>query len=333
VRVLILIATLLSASLSLEAGNALAHEDAAATVDGKQITGADLRLAERELGARLTLAPEERRRLLLEILIEREVLATEAERARLHIGKDFEQRLAYARRRVLQQLLLEKHAKENATEAEAKRIYGEQSAAAKPEESRRAVPPFPELKGHILRILARNKTRELARTLRDKAEVVYLDPALKPLAAASATKTEPGTAPGSGTPTVREVFEKYNLFGVFTRDCTKPPSKDNPYFVNRLIDDSHAQRDFMTDPMTREWSAIIDKAVELTPDKLTISGTLNGQDAEGIWRIETNGVQQLHVKLAGKTIIDDGRATATGSKVPLFNKCAEAADPKPAAMP
>ena len=89
----------------------------------------------------------------------------------------------------------------------------------------------------------------------------------------------------------------------------------------------------MTDPMTREWSAIIDKAVELTPDKLTISGTLNGQDAEGIWRIETNGVQQLHVKLAGKTIIDDGRATATGSKVPLFNKCAEAADPKPAAMP
>ena len=44
----------------------------------------------------------------------------------------------------------------------------------------RSVPAFAELKDHIVRILVRNKAKELARDLRRKAKVDYLDPTLKP---------------------------------------------------------------------------------------------------------------------------------------------------------
>ena len=105
-----------------------------ATVDGKPITEADLRLAEREAGAGLAVPPEERRRVLLEVLIQRQALANEAEREGLSTGGDYSQRLDYARRSVLQQLLLDKRAREALTEDDAKRVYDEQFAARKPED-------------------------------------------------------------------------------------------------------------------------------------------------------------------------------------------------------
>jgi peptidyl-prolyl cis-trans isomerase C len=105
-----------------------------ATVDGKSITEADLRLAEREVGANPGLAPEERRRVLVELVIHRQVLAAAAEQAKLHADKDFDHRLAYARRTLLQQLFVEKHARDAVSEADARRIYDEQAAAIKPEE-------------------------------------------------------------------------------------------------------------------------------------------------------------------------------------------------------
>ena len=55
---------------------------------------------------------------------------------------------------------------------------------------------------------------------------------------------------------VQEIFEKYNLVGIFAQDCTKPATVQSPrngapqnwWFVNRLIDANHAQRDFMEGP-------------------------------------------------------------------------------------
>ena len=271
-----------------------AQAQVVATVDGQPITEADLRLAEREVGARLDVAPQERRRVLLEILIQRQALAAGAEQAGLHTGQDFAERLAYARRSLLQQLLLERHAEEAATEANARRIYDEQSTAKKPEEEvrvrhilvdsqavakvarsnimagadfaalaralsadrataqrggdlgwrtrselpvklaaaafallkkgdlsapiqteqgwhiirleerrLRTVPEFAMLKHHIIRILMRNAAKELARGLRNKVAVTYLDAELKPVAATDAAPITPAAPPVAASKATR----------------------------------------------------------------------------------------------------------------------------------
>jgi peptidyl-prolyl cis-trans isomerase C len=288
-RVPVITVALLVAGLCAALPSAPAQAQVVATVDGKPITEADLRLAEREVGAGLDLAPEERRRILVEAVIQRQALAAAAEQAKLDAGQEFEERLAYARRSVLQRLLIEKHAKEAAAEADARRIYGEQSAAMTPEEEvrvrhilvdsqavaevartnimagadfaalaralsadqataprggdlgwrtrselpvklaaaafalqkpdelsapvptdegwhilrlegrrLRTVPEFAVLKDHIIRILVRNKAQELARDLRRKVSVTYLDPELTPVAA---TDAAPRAAPPAGTAT------------------------------------------------------------------------------------------------------------------------------------
>jgi peptidyl-prolyl cis-trans isomerase C len=134
-RVTVITVAALAAGLCAAVPSVLAQDPVVvAMVNGKPITEADLRLAEREFSANLDGTPQERRRLLVEVLIQRQALAAEAEQASLHAGQDFEERLAYARRSVLQQLLIEKRAREAATEAEARRIYDEQAAAMKPEE-------------------------------------------------------------------------------------------------------------------------------------------------------------------------------------------------------
>ena len=58
---------------------------------------------------------------------------------------------------------------------------------------------------------------------------------------------------------VKDIFQKYNLIGTFAQDCSKPPTVQTPpngtpqnwWFVNRLIDDNHAERDFMNSPTER----------------------------------------------------------------------------------
>lgn len=267
-----IIAAVVAAALCTTVASVVAEERTLATVDGKRITETDLRLAEREIGA---VPPKDARRLLIEFLIQRQVLAAAAEAEGLQTGKDFDQRIDYARRTVLQDLFLEKQARATVTEADAKRIYDEQAAAMKSEEEvrarhillereataqtlrerivngadfetlaktvsadletarnggdlgwrtktelpdgladsafalqnkgdlsfpvqtqagwhlilfeqrrSRALPPFSELKDHIIDVLVKNKASELARGLREKANVIYDDASLKPVAKA-----------------------------------------------------------------------------------------------------------------------------------------------------
>jgi peptidyl-prolyl cis-trans isomerase C len=133
-RLPLIITAALVAALCSATSSILAQEQVVATVDGKAITETDLKFAEREFGIDPNLATTERRRILAELLIQRQIVAAEAERAKLNNGKDFEERLAYARHRVLQQLLLEKRARDSVTESDARRFYDEQSALTLEEE-------------------------------------------------------------------------------------------------------------------------------------------------------------------------------------------------------
>ena len=72
---------------------------------------------------------------------------------------------------------------------------------------------------------------------------------------------------------VKIVFENYNLLGTFASDCTKPPNGDNLYYVNRLVDPNHAQRDRMSGASKRDYVYVIDQASGLGPNEVSVGGT------------------------------------------------------------
>jgi peptidyl-prolyl cis-trans isomerase C len=116
-----------------------AQEPVVARVNGKEITEADMRLAEAEIGNDLgTLPPETRRRVLVEYLIENQLFAEAAEGAQLGSGAQFDERMQYWRRRALRDAFFDRSVKGAVNAADARKIYDEQIANAKPEEEIRA---------------------------------------------------------------------------------------------------------------------------------------------------------------------------------------------------
>ena len=120
---------------------------------------------------------------------------------------------------------------------------------------------------------------------------------------------------------VEAVFEKYKLIGTFAVDCSKPASKDNLYFVNRLLDASRVQRDQMSSPTARDYVTIIDKVSELRPNEIAYAGTRDGQPTEGVWRLEANRQIGMEVSMAGKKVISGGRLVSSGQPVPWLSRC------------
>src|SRR5580658_10446486 len=129
------------------------------------------------------------------------------------------------------------------------------------------------------------------------------------------------TASSAQAASVKEIFEKYNLVGIFAQDCTKPPTVQTPlngapqnwWFVNRLIDANHGQRDFMTGPGIRSFVIIIDKAEELNPNEIRVTGTRDDTIAvDNVWHIEPNrtrtweGIGDTKGKLANGKYVQSG---------------------------
>jgi len=113
-------------------------EDAGAkvivTVDGKQITEADMKIAEGEIGAELANLPADvRRRALAEYLIDNQLFANAAEAAKLGDTPEFQKQLAYLRERALREQYFEKTLKGSISVDEAQKIYNARVAELKPE--------------------------------------------------------------------------------------------------------------------------------------------------------------------------------------------------------
>ena len=130
----------LCAALILAAGApvvtiAQAQEVVMATVDGKKITEADIKLAEFEIGGDLgNLPPATKKRVLVEYMIENQLFADAAERDKLSTGPAYEQRLSYWRRRALRDTFFDKSVKGDVSDGVAKAYYEDQVKAMKPEE-------------------------------------------------------------------------------------------------------------------------------------------------------------------------------------------------------
>jgi hypothetical protein len=82
-----------------------------------------------------------------------------------------------------------------------------------------------------------------------------------------------------------------------------------------------AQWDRMSDPTTRASATVFDKAAELKPNEIAVSGSVDGNASDGIWRVEPNQMLQWEATIAGKKIIDAGRVLSTKLEMPKIHKC------------
>lgn len=127
-------AALLAGTAFAGASAALAQGAVVATVNGKQITENDVRLAEAEIGADLGNLPEAtKRRVLVEYLIENQLFAEAGEADKLGQGQGFDERMAYWRRRALRDSYFDKSVKGAVSDAEAKKFYDAQVGQLKPQ--------------------------------------------------------------------------------------------------------------------------------------------------------------------------------------------------------
>ena len=114
---------------------ALAEDAVVAHINGVDIKQSDLEFAASEVGAQLaSYPPEDRRRMLLQFVIENELMAEEAAKDGLDTGQSFDDRLKYHRRRALRDAYYDKAVRNGVPEEAAKKIYDEKSAGMKPEE-------------------------------------------------------------------------------------------------------------------------------------------------------------------------------------------------------
>jgi peptidyl-prolyl cis-trans isomerase C len=106
-----------------------------AKVDGVEIRQSDLALAEADIGSNLPpSAGEARRDALLSYLIDITILARAAEAKKFASEPGFDRRLAHARRKVLMEVLLERESKAAASEAEMKKLYDDSVKKMTPEQ-------------------------------------------------------------------------------------------------------------------------------------------------------------------------------------------------------
>ena len=125
---------LFAASVAFASLPAVAEDAVVAKVDGSEIKQSDLDFAASEVGSQLANYPEaDRRRLLLQFVIENQLMAAAAEKDSLDKAPDFAARLTYHRRRALRDAYYEKAVRGGVSEDEAKKLYNEKIGSVKPE--------------------------------------------------------------------------------------------------------------------------------------------------------------------------------------------------------
>jgi len=128
-------AALCSGPEILGPGRAFADDGVVAKLNGQEIRESDLALAEAEIGPQLgEFTPEQRRRVLVEFLIEMQLFADAAEGEKLTSGPDYEKRLVYWSTRAKRDAYYEKSIKGSVSEELIKGIYDDKVKMIPPED-------------------------------------------------------------------------------------------------------------------------------------------------------------------------------------------------------
>lgn len=175
-----------------------------AKVNGKALTDADLKRAESEIGADLGSLPEgQRRRALVEFLIENQIFADAAEEQKLGSGSGFDDRMQYYRRRALRDAYFDKNVKEQVSEAAAKTFFDDQIKGMKPDEEVQA--------RHIL-VEGEAKAKEIADKLKAGGDFAAL---------AKENSKDPGSKDDGG------------MLGYFSRGQMVPQFEDAAFSLKK----------------------------------------------------------------------------------------------------
>ena len=125
---------------------------------------------------------------------------------------------------------------------------------------------------------------------------------------------------------VKALFEKHHLLGFFAADCSKPVSKDNPYYGNRL-NGAYVQADRMSSSTDRDFVMFLDKAGEMSSTEIVVTGTRDGQPTHMIWRIERAAggagmrVRPVEVSWGDKKLVTGEKLADSGQEMPWLQRC------------
>jgi len=154
----------ISASLAIAALAPVHAEDAAAgansviaVVNGHQITERDVALAETEIGKDIgQLAPETRRRVLVEYVIETQLMADALDKEKVENASNLDSALAYFQRRAKRETFFENKVKSAIGEDSAKTFFDDRIKGMKPEE---------EVKARHILVETEEEARDIAEKL------------------------------------------------------------------------------------------------------------------------------------------------------------------------
>lgn len=133
-----------------------------AKVNGQDITHGELKFAEAEIGSELAGVPaENRRRVLVEYLIEAHLMAQLAEKAQLGTSPDFESRMKYYRMRALRDAFFENKVRDSIGEAQAKTLY---------EERVKTIPAQPEVRARHILVKTEDEAKKIAKEISGGAD-------------------------------------------------------------------------------------------------------------------------------------------------------------------
>ena len=137
---------------------AAADDPVVARIDGVEIVQSDLDFAASEVGPRLgNYRPSDRKRVLLQYVIENELMAAAAEKDELDDADTFKARVEYHARRALRDAYFDASIAGGVSEADAKKIYDDKMAGAKPEQEVHA--------RHIL-VVSEDEAKDIAERLK-----------------------------------------------------------------------------------------------------------------------------------------------------------------------
>ncbi|WP_336055477.1 peptidylprolyl isomerase [Nitratireductor sp. CH_MIT9313-5] len=139
-RSLVTRAAVVALAASLFAGSAVAQDDkVVATLNGEEITEADIAMAQQELGQQFAQLPEDQRRAAaLSAIIDVRVFANAAEEQGLDEDEEFKSRMEFLRQRALHSAYIENTVMNEITDEAVRARYDKQISEMKPVEEVRA---------------------------------------------------------------------------------------------------------------------------------------------------------------------------------------------------
>jgi len=137
-----------------------------ARVDGTPITRAQLKLAKDELGQDLARLPKAaQRQLILQYVVELNLLADAARKAKLHETDKFKTLSKYYEMRALRDIFFQREVQDNITDEAAQKLYDERIGSSE---------PVPEIRARHILVETEEKANALAKKISDGADFAEL---------------------------------------------------------------------------------------------------------------------------------------------------------------